>query len=560
MPAQTDSDARRRPPAWAIWSALALLLVAATCVWIARVRLADMPLGRDEGEYAYMGQLMLDGVPPYVQAHNMKLPGTHAAYAVIMSVFGQTDTGIRYGLLAANALTAMFVFLIARRLFDPVTGSVAAACFVVISFSPMLHGVRANAEQFVILFASAGLWLTLCASDARRWWALVSGGLALGTGMLMKQHGAVFIAAGGLLVIASELRNGPMRWRRLIGRVATFGAAAAAPFVITCLALYVTGAFGSFRFWVFDYATQYVSQSTWGDAWLNLTRNAVRIFGATPALWILAGAGLIVLLVERESRRRAWFVVALLVLSAIAVCPGLYFRKHYFVLMLPVVALLCGVAAGAFVRLIQSRTSRPSLIAIPLLIVAACVLGSIAQQRTLWYASTPFEATRAIFTGNPFNEARLFAEYIRDHSDPTDRIAVLGSEPQIPFYAQRRSATGYIYMYPLMEQHPFVEQFQTEAAEQIAAAKPRYIVYCVNPLSWQINEASNLWFCANWFSSYRSSGWEVVAVAVNQMDGEAKYAWGKDARALADEIWPRQVQMLRQRIPPFAMLLLERKP
>jgi hypothetical protein len=38
-------------------------------------------LERDEGEYAYAGQLMLQGIPPYQLAYTMKLPGPFAAYA-----------------------------------------------------------------------------------------------------------------------------------------------------------------------------------------------------------------------------------------------------------------------------------------------------------------------------------------------------------------------------------------------------------------------------------------------------------------------------------------------
>ena len=64
-----------------------------------RLRLLAMPLERDEGEFAYMGQLMLQGIPPYKLACNMKLPGTYAAYAVIMAVFGQTIAAIHTGLL-----------------------------------------------------------------------------------------------------------------------------------------------------------------------------------------------------------------------------------------------------------------------------------------------------------------------------------------------------------------------------------------------------------------------------------------------------------------------------
>ena len=53
-----------------------------------RYRLLAFPLDRDEGEYAYAGQLLLEGVPPYKFAYNMKLPGTYLAYAGLMAVFG----------------------------------------------------------------------------------------------------------------------------------------------------------------------------------------------------------------------------------------------------------------------------------------------------------------------------------------------------------------------------------------------------------------------------------------------------------------------------------------
>src|SRR3977135_182202 len=72
-------------------------------VLVIRVRLREMPLERDEGEYAYAGQLMLQGVPPYKEAYNMKLPGTYAAYALIMVVFGQTPSGIHVGVALINA-------------------------------------------------------------------------------------------------------------------------------------------------------------------------------------------------------------------------------------------------------------------------------------------------------------------------------------------------------------------------------------------------------------------------------------------------------------------------
>ena len=73
------------------WVVVLLVMLAAGLL---RWRLLDIPLERDEGEYAYAGQLMLQGIPPYQLACNMKLPGTYAAYAVLMAVFGQTIAGV----------------------------------------------------------------------------------------------------------------------------------------------------------------------------------------------------------------------------------------------------------------------------------------------------------------------------------------------------------------------------------------------------------------------------------------------------------------------------------
>src|SRR5471030_236560 len=87
-----------------LWPWLAVLAVLIFVGFI-RVRLLEMPLERDEGEYAYAGQLILQGLPPYELAYNMKLPGTYFAYAAGMSLLGQTIAGVHLTLLLANSLT-----------------------------------------------------------------------------------------------------------------------------------------------------------------------------------------------------------------------------------------------------------------------------------------------------------------------------------------------------------------------------------------------------------------------------------------------------------------------
>src|ERR1700678_1899658 len=68
------------------WTAPANSFASPLLIWLGLVavlgfnffvrwRLLGMPLERDEGEYAYAGQLFLQGIPPYQLAWNMKFPG-----------------------------------------------------------------------------------------------------------------------------------------------------------------------------------------------------------------------------------------------------------------------------------------------------------------------------------------------------------------------------------------------------------------------------------------------------------------------------------------------------
>src|SRR5262245_17474357 len=132
-PRQTETASRKNYPPYLPWVLLALTILI---VFVVRFRLREMPLERDEGEYAYAGQLLLQGIPPYKLAYNMKLPGTYAAYAALMAVFGQTPSGIHFGLLLVNAASIVLVFLCGRRLLDDIAGLAAAIAYALMSLSP----------------------------------------------------------------------------------------------------------------------------------------------------------------------------------------------------------------------------------------------------------------------------------------------------------------------------------------------------------------------------------------------------------------------------------------
>jgi hypothetical protein len=160
-----------------VW--LLLILAVATAI---RIRLLDFPLERDEGEFAYAGQLLLQGVSPYEAAYNvaLKFPGTFVGYAVIMAMFEQTIIAIHAGVILINLATALLVYVLARRMCGDAAGVVAAGTYALLSINPVILGLAAHATHFVMLPALAGIVLLQSLEDHTRAVRIFLPGCSLG--------------------------------------------------------------------------------------------------------------------------------------------------------------------------------------------------------------------------------------------------------------------------------------------------------------------------------------------------------------------------------------------
>lgn len=508
---------------WAPWGFVLVAIVFAAAV---RFRLLEMPLERDEGEYAYAGQLMLQGIPPYKLAYNMKLPGTYAAYALIMAVFGQTIRGIHLGLLVVNAATIVLVFLLGRRLFDSFVGVVAAASFAVLSMGQTILGMAAHASHFVILPVVGGMLLLLRAVRSERLSAVWGSGLLFGLGFLMKQPGVFFGLFGLAYLLWSDWRRRSMNWRR----IAAFLCGAAIPFGATCIILFAAGVFDRFWFWTFTYAREYVSLEPLSSARQTFWWNFTRVVEPALWLWLLAGVGLVTLLLKKKWRDRVAVVAGFAGFSILAVCPGFYFRGHYFIMVLPAVALLIGVAISAARETLSDMQFAVEMRdGLPVLLFCVALLMAVRDQWAFFFRLPVDVACRLTYRENPFPESVVIADYIRAHSRPDARLAVIGSEPQIYFYSNRRSATGYIYTYGLIERQRLAVEMQQEMIAEIEAAAPEYMVYVNVVSSWLVRPNSqNLIF--KWRENFVGKNYDLIGVADILLLERTEYRWGEEAK------------------------------
>jgi len=512
-----------RLPVHTAWVCLALIAVLFAVI---RVRLRNLPLERDEGEYAYAGQLILHGMSPYASCYTMKLPGTAAAYAGFFAIFGEKRAAVHLGLLLVNFGTVLVLYLLGKDLLGELAGVIAAASFALLSTGPSVLGFAAHATQFVVFPAMCGILLLRKAIASQGTALLFGSGILFGLAFLMKQPGICFLGFAAFYLLVAQW--GRQDRRALLLQLTALWAGAVMPFLLTCLLIASTGGFHQFWFWTVSYAHQYATMQNLSDGLLTFGHNASEVIGPAIGIWLIAASSVFAFLWDQEVNRQRVFLCGLLAFSFLGVCPGLYFRPHYFVLLLPAISLLCGAAIrSATLALLRHSRSR-ALAVVPVLVFLLIFGWTIFDQRQFFLESDPVAACRHLYGVNPFPEAIEIGRYLESNAAHGDRVAVMGSEPEIYFYSRLRSATGYVYMYPLMEDQPYAPIMQKDLSMQIEATLPKFVVSVNVITSWMPRPDSDIriW---SWFDQFVKDRYEQVGVADISAD-KTVYRWGVEAK------------------------------
>lgn len=498
-----------------------------------RLRLLDLPLERDEGEYAYTAQIMLHGSWPYEDSYSLKFPGIFLVYAAMMGVFGQTVTGIHLGLLLAVSLSTILIFILARRLLDDASAVFAAACFALLSSSRTATGFAANAEPFILPFVLAGFLLLLGGLESRRpGLRLVLSGLSFGAALLIKQHGAVFGLFGGLYLLIMLIRRRKTDPDTRIGALLlVFAGGAALPLATTVLVFLGAGILRQFWFYTIVYARAYISQATAGEALESLFLSVSKIVLADPLIWIPAAIGLALVIGKPWAGRPRPFLLGLAAASVLAVVPGFYFRPHYFVLAFPAVALGAGAAALRTFALLRSRASPQLARIVSAALVLVVLGGQVYLERGMLFAADAEDASWQMYGPLPFgmNAARDLAARLKPRLSAADTVAVMGSEPQIYFYLKKKSPTGFLYLYYLTEGQGYAGTMRKEFIADMEGSRPEYLIYTP---SWKDEYAAKESFepLVRWYEDFRDRDYTLIGLADLVSRRTTVYRWGEEAR------------------------------
>lgn len=352
----------------------------------------------DEGYLAVQARMLADGGVLYDTVVDRKPPLLPWLYEAAFALFGDESLlPLHLGAVAAQLLTAALLASVARRRWGDTAGRTAGALYLLVSIG--LNPEDAQAATFEVFILPFTVAAVRCA-DRGRW---CGAGMAVAAAFLTKQTGGAVLAPVLWLL-----------WQNAPARTALFRTAFGFCLPVLYAAL-LTGPH-RFLFWTVTGSGTYASFT---GSELHVLFRAL----ANSLILAFACAGLVppVLRALRVARTGAadlwvWFLAA-----AGAVVLGFHFFGHYYLQLMPPIALL---ATGAL-HVLPARHRTRALLASAGTCAVFLTWGLLAPRPELAHA-------------------QKVAEAVKVRTRPQDRILIWGIHPEAYWLADRAPATRYL--------------------------------------------------------------------------------------------------------------------
>ncbi|MGW8377182.1 glycosyltransferase family 39 protein [Streptomyces sp. ODS28] len=356
----------------------------------------------DEGFLATQARMLAGGGRLYDTVVDRKPPLVPWLYQGAFALFGDGSLWpLRVAAVLAVLAGAALAASLARRRWGERAGAVAGVLYVLASVGLNPEDTQAATfEVFMLPWTVAAVW---CA-DRGRW---LFAGLSVAGAMLCKQTGGAVL----LPVLFLLWRDRAGWWallRALVG--------AAAP-VVACAVAFGPG---RFVYWLATGSGAYASVA--GAGMRALTRG----LGSTGILLLACAPFVLALLYAGVARREGalrgtadlWVWLGS---SVLGVLVGFQFYGHYFLQLVPPLALLGAAALCA----LRPRTA----------VVAVAATGVLCAGYVGW----GYVAERA-----ELDHARRVAAAVRSHASPPESVLLWGMHPEGYWFADRAPASRYL--------------------------------------------------------------------------------------------------------------------
>lgn len=423
--------------------------------FLARWPFRAVPLIRDEGELAQLAQSLRAGVVPYLELYNQKPPVGFTLIALIQSFGGETVEALRLGTTLWFLLGGGALFVAMLRWSNDRAALLALAAYCAMGFGQAGFFHQASTEVFTLPWIVLGLAAWLRARTGGGPASAMTAGVALAIAYQTKQTA---IALGAAIALDALLagRN------RAVWRSAGWAALAACGATAALAAVLASaGALDAYLAATWTHNWAYVGARHLADAPSLL----LPVAGPDSVLWVAGGLGLVGLGVSQ--RTHPLRTVALLGVTTFAAASfaGHAYAHYYVPLIVPLAAGL-----GLGVTQLEGRVPR---FAIGILI--ACVFAPPMLRAGQQLIDADRAISEVLAQAPAVRDAREVARYLAARTEPGEPIAVVGSEPQISFLANRPAALRMAILYPVSGGYPHSPGLLEELTATLQEAPTRYV-------------------------------------------------------------------------------------
>lgn len=447
-----------------------LVLVGALCVLLPVSPLNMQLTYKDSGVFLYTGWRILNGELPYRDIWDHKPPVIFYINALGLGVSDGSRWGVWFLEFVMLFLAALLGFQLIKQLFG-LLPSMFSLLVWLLSLVYVLQGGNLTTE-YTLPLQFAALWLVHSAGTSKTPdWNFFLIGLTGAVAFFTKQTSiGIWIAIVVFLTFQRLLSKQGRQWAREILLMALGG------FLFTAIVivfLAVQGALPHFWSAAFDYNFVYASRTSRGVA----ERVDTIVKGIRPltraGLFQTAVIGyvtsIVLLLFRRHSLADAKHLVFIGLLNLplelmLIGLPGRTFA-HYYMTLLPVLALFTGVAVWAILSLIPDWQ------------FSNIVKYAMAIAVAGWIVWSSFDGFMTqLYTYREYRKNRDVIQYVQQNTAPDEQILLWGAETSINYFAQRKSPTRFVYQSPLFQENYLNETLINQFLDDVIQNRPRLII------------------------------------------------------------------------------------
>lgn len=449
------------------------LVVLAIAAFVILVRSPSFPpsvIDPDESMFSLMGRELLHGHLPYVAIFDIKPFGLPAAFALAMAVAGQSVFAARLLGTVCIITTALLLrrtaLVIGMR-----AGPAFALAILYAAFSTQMDGLATTTEVLLAPFTTAGIFLAFKgryhAQFRQQLWTIASVGACFGLAIWIKYLPALTASLTFAALNLWWLGTRRAHFLRACAFAVPFAITCALPTVITALLYLLLGHWQEFWFANFGFMVGYAGQGA--------PLHGIRLVAqrAVVELWPLLGLALagcyLALRHQSPDGDRTGIIGAMLWLTAelVAAIMPMHFFPHYFLLVLPPLALLAGFALQHLVTAWVQPAVRTMAAPVVALCIALLPIFAMAQDLTRdWLNLGGPDATRRI------------AALIRSDPDPHPTAWVMSRDPIILYLEARLPLpTRYAFAADLTDEWGWISHAaQMTEVQRILGNHPTFLV------------------------------------------------------------------------------------